>query len=42
LIAQFNDWLSASWSRCFRQQLGSGRVTDITITDNEVTISLGG
>lgn len=42
LIAQFNDWLSASWSRYFRQQLGSGRVTDITITDNEVTISLNG
>jgi hypothetical protein len=39
LLGQFNTWLSATWSRYFREQLGSGRVTAITITDSDVTIS---
>ena len=39
LVGQFNTWLSSSWSRFFRQQSGSGRVTAITITDSDVTIS---
>lgn len=39
LLGQFNTWLSASWSRYMRDQLGSGRVAAITITDNDVTIS---
>ena len=39
LVGQFNTWLSSSWSRYFRDQLGSGRVTAITITNSDVTIS---
>lgn len=39
-IAQVNSAISSSWRSWFRSQLGTGRVTSITITDSDASIVL--
>jgi hypothetical protein len=40
LLRQINQFISAAWRNYIRSTMGVGRVTDVTITDTELTITL--
>jgi len=42
LVTQVNAAIASSWRSYFRRQLPAGRLTGVTITDNDVTITLTG
>jgi hypothetical protein len=40
LVAQVNAVVASSWQRYFRGQAGTGRITDFSLTESDMTLTL--